>query len=220
MLAVEVRRHTAAQPWTYAMLDQRQREVAAQVRAGGPGAILLSEVAPVITLGRRAAVEELLLSRARLAELGVEVLPTDRGGLATYHGPGQWVLFVVDSLERLTGDRRGVRAAVEGLLAITRDVGARYDSSAEIREGCETGAWTRAGKFGAVGIHVENGVLQHGLAVNGYATPTSFVGLRPCGLDAPVSFLLAGTADSAREAAFQALGSHLSEAAQLKFSHT
>ena len=40
------------------------------------------------------------------------------------------------------------------------------------------------------GIHVENGVLLHGIAINGYKTDQSFVGLKPCGLDLPVSYLL------------------------------
>jgi lipoate-protein ligase B len=197
----EVRRHTQDSPWTYAMLDARQREIARRVHAGGPGAFLLSEVAPVITVGRRAAPTDLLLPRDALAHAGVEILPTDRGGLATWHGPGQWVLFAVDSLERLTGDRRGVRKAVEGLLETALSVGREYDSSAEIRSGAETGVWTQRGKFAAVGVHIEHGVLLHGLSVNGFRTSTSFMGLRPCGLDLPVDFLIEGTPED-----FDALG--------------
>ena len=124
------------------------------------------------------------------------------GGLATYHGPGQWVLFPVDGLEPLTGDRRGVRKAVDLLLGIALRVGQLYASDAHIRSGCEMGVWTSRGKFAAVGIHIEQGVLLHGLAVNGYRTPTSFTGLRPCGLDAPVDFLL----ESSDERKFQDLG--------------
>jgi len=154
--------------------------------------ILLSEVAPVITLGRRAEPDrELTLSRDQLAEKGISIYPTGRGGLATYHGPGQWVLFVVESLERLTGDRRGVRRAVEGLLHAAMRVAKHWRSDAEIRGGAEVGIWTKRGKVGALGVQVERGVLLHGVALNVYATPESFVGLRPCGLDAPVDFLMA-----------------------------
>jgi lipoate-protein ligase B len=174
------------------MLDARQREIAERVRSGGVGAFLLSEIAPVITVGRRAAPSDLLLPRAALDQAGVEVLPTDRGGLATWHGPGQWVFYAVDSLERLTGDRRGVRKAVEWLLDVALRVGRAYDSSAEIRSGAEMGVWTRRGKFAALGIHVDQGVLLHGLSINGFRTPTSFMGLRPCGLDLPVDFLIDG----------------------------
>jgi lipoate-protein ligase B len=189
---IEIRRHSEASPWTYGLLDARQREVASQIKQGGPGALLLSEVAPVITVGRRAAPTDLLIPRELLARAGVEVLPTDRGGLATWHGPGQWVLFAVDSLERLTGDRRGVRKAVDGLLSVALEVGKSFDPTAEIRSGAEMGVWTKRGKFAALGVHIDQGVLLHGLSVNGFKTQTSFMGLRPCGLDLPVDYLIDG----------------------------
>ncbi|MCM2322135.1 MAG: hypothetical protein NDJ90_02630 [Oligoflexia bacterium] len=206
-----VRRHTAERPWTYAALDALQRQIAARVREGGPGALLLSEVAPVITLGRRAGPGELLLGPERLAALGISVYPTDRGGLATYHGPGQWVAFAVDSLERLTGDSRSVRQAVEGLMGTVLEIARETEPKAEIRGGAETGVWTPKGKIGAVGIHVEQGVVLHGLSLNGFRTPTSFVGLRPCGLDAPVDFLLPDTSG------FEELGKKLEEKLRDRF---
>lgn len=195
---IEIRRHSAASPWTYADLDRRQREIAAALARRGageaplpPGALLLSEVAPVITIGRRTPAGDLTQPEAALASRGISALRVDRGGLATSHGPGQWVVFAVDRLERLTGDPRGVRRAVEGLLGIAREVGLRYDPTAEIRSGAETGAWTARGKFASVGVHVERGVLLHGLAINGFRAPTSFTGLRPCGLEPRVDYLLA-----------------------------
>lgn len=191
---LEVRRHTPQTPWTYAQLDRRQREIAERVRQGGEGALLLSEVAPVITMGRRTETSAFIQSPEQLDARGIKRLPVDRGGLATYHGPGQWVLFAVDRLDRLTGDPRGVRRAVTSLLAIAEEAGRQFtpEHEAEIREGAELGVWSRAGKFAAVGVHVSQGVLLHGLSVNGFATPESFLGIRPCGLDAPVSFLLNG----------------------------
>lgn len=194
------------------MLDARQREVALRVKQGGPGALLLSEVAPVITVGRRAAPTDLLLPKELLTRAGVEVLPTDRGGLATWHGPGQWVLFAVDSLERLTGDRRGVRKAVDGLLSVALEVGKTYDSSAEIRSGAEMGVWTKRGKFAALGVHIDQGVLLHGLSINGFKTQTSFMGLRPCGLDLPVDYLIEG-----RPELFEEFGKKILEKAQSVF---
>jgi lipoyl(octanoyl) transferase len=161
----------------------------------------LSEVAPVITRGRRTPDQDILNHPT------TEVYVTDRGGLATYHGPGQWVLFVVDYLEVLTGDRRGVRKAVEALLEIALAVGKQYSPDAHIRTGSEMGVWTKRGKFAAVGVHVENRVLLHGLAVNGFQTLSSFQGLRPCGLDAPVDFLL--NPESELESKFKDLGEKL-----------
>jgi lipoyl(octanoyl) transferase len=201
--STEIRRHTPGEPWTYALLDRRQREVAERVRAGGEGALLLSEVAPVITMGRRTAATDLLFPEAFFTARGIELVRTDRGGLATYHGPGQWVLFIVERLDRLTGDSRGVRKAVDGLLEIARRVAARYRPDAEVRSGLETGVWSSRGKIAAVGVHIENRVLLHGLSLNGYKTEQSFVGLRPCGLDAPVDFLLEN------EMGFEKLGQEL-----------
>jgi lipoyl(octanoyl) transferase len=221
--SVEVRRHSAGSPWTYADLDRRQREIAAALarrhageNAPAAGALLLSEVAPVITIGRRTPAGDLTESEAELARRGVTALRVDRGGLATSHGPGQWVIFAVDRLERLTGDSRGVRRAVEGLLEVAREVGRHYDPTAEIRAGAETGAWTARGKFASVGVHVARGVLLHGLAVNGFRTPTSFSGLRPCGLAPRVDYLLDARAPNL-ERAFVELGDRLRDAALRTF---
>lgn len=194
--SIEVHRHSDVNPWTYRDLDLRQRVIAEQVRAAGHATVVLSEVAPVITLGRRCSPDDLLLPREALAMSGIELVETDRGGLATYHGPGQWVLFPVHRLEDLTGDPKGVRKMTQILLEVALEVGREYDPQAEIRWGCETGVWTRRGKFAAVGVHIEQGILLHGLSVNGFRTPLSFQGLRPCGLDLPVDYLLGGTGES------------------------
>lgn len=215
-VCVEVRRHTARRPWTYAQLDQHQREIARRLREqGGQGVLLLSELAPVITRGRRTPTQDLLLPAEQLRRQGIELWETDRGGLATYHGPGQWVLFPVDHLETLVGDTRGVRKAVETLLEIAFSVGRatlppELKETVEIRDGKEMGVWTSCGKFAAVGVHIEQRVLLHGLAINGYRTPTSFQGLRPCGLDRPVDFLLRDEFGGAqRERDFEELGIRL-----------
>jgi lipoate-protein ligase B len=193
MASILVRRHSSAQPWTYSMLDRQQRELASEVKNGKSGTLILSELAPVITQGRRTPCGDILYRPGDLERLGVDLYPTDRGGLATYHGPGQWVLFPVERLDVLSGDSRGVRQAVESLLEIARSVGELYHSHVEIRSGDQMGVWTRRGKFASVGIHIDQGVLLHGLSVNGFRTPQSFMGLRPCGLDTPMDYLLPDT---------------------------
>lgn len=187
----ESRRHVSSQPWTYRDLDRRQRQIARRVCDGGPGALLLSEVAPVITAGRRAVLSDLAMGPEELKSAGIDYYPVDRGGLATYHGPGQWVLFAVDSLERLVGDCRGVRKAVGGLLESAQEAVKEICPAAQIREGAETGLWTDGGqKLASVGVHIEEGVLLHGLSLNVFRTRDSFFGLRrPCGLDAGPGFL-------------------------------
>lgn len=224
---VEVRRHTRQALWTYAALDQRQREVADRVRldSDAPGALLLSEVAPVITLGRRTVSADLLMDEEAYRERGIELLAVDRGGLATWHGPGQWVAFAVDRLDRLTGDSRGVRRAVEGLMDAAAGVARRYAPGVELRWGAETGLWLPgSGKLASVGVHVERGVLLHGLSLNVQRFPGSFLGLRACGLDAQPAFLAGdagvGCSDGGGDGGgttFEKVGAELQEALLARF---
>ncbi|MBU6374514.1 MAG: hypothetical protein KGQ59_00820 [Bdellovibrionales bacterium] len=189
---VEVRRHFSHAPWTYESLDLYQRQIADRLLAqpNSLGRVLISELAPVITLGRRPCGQDVLLSPSELQALGLSLYQTDRGGRATYHGPGQWVIFVVDRLDRMTGDRRGVRRVVEGLLAVAQSIGERFlGSDVHLRDGDEAGVWTSQGKLASVGVQVHEGILLHGLALNGYRTEQSFRGLRPCGLDVQADFL-------------------------------
>ncbi len=188
-------RTSAAAPWDYARLEACQRQIADRVRAGGEGALIFSELAPVITVGRRTLSSDLLRGPDDLLIPRVEVA---RGGLATYHGPGQWVVFAVDRLDRLTGDARGVRKMVEALLDAAVAVGTRYRKRVWRGEGAELGAWSEHGKFAACGIQIQDRVVLHGVSLNGFRTRESFQGLRPCGLDRPVDFLL----DAPSEAGF------------------
>lgn len=152
---------------------------------------MLSELAPVITWGRRTQIQrDLLFSPQDYQERGIEIYPVDRGGLATFHGPGQWVLFPVDTLENLTGDPRGVRKVIEALLQLALRVGLSFNSSAHIREGSELGVWTLRGKFASVGLQIDRRVVLHGLSLNGYQTALSFQGVLPCGAKTPLDFLL------------------------------
>ncbi len=183
MLQVTIKRHSLESPWTYQALDQVQRQFDYSI-----GKIFVSELAPVITLGKRARKEDLLLSDEKLNRLGIEIYPTDRGGLATYHGPGQWVVFVVDRLEKLVGDSRGVSQAVCLLLQCAQDFFKKLKIETEVRSGEELGVWTKKGKIASVGVSVHGGVLLHGFSLNIFKTETSFVGLKPCGLDAAVDY--------------------------------
>src|SRR5579862_1471375 len=74
----------------------RQEAVHEQVLAGAEECLLLVEHPPVITFGRRPGVDKhLLASPEYLAQLGVEVVQSDRGGDITFHGPGQIVAYPV-----------------------------------------------------------------------------------------------------------------------------
>lgn len=211
-LEVDVRviRHQVESPWAYADADRLQREHARRLQAGetSRGLLLISEFAPTITYGKRAKKHDFTCSHVEFSAAGIDLYPVDRGGLATYHGPGQWVVFFVEHIERLTGDSRRVSAAVRFLLERTAEVAKLYRTQIEIREKDELGVWTERGKCAAVGIRVSQGVLLHGICINGFRTEQSFYGIVPCGLEKPVDFLL----QSRNEADFSALGEAIQRA--------
>ena len=101
-----------------------QRAIVAAVRAGShPDSLLLLEHPDVFTIGRRSDGSTLLWSEQECARRGVEVVWTDRGGDATYHGPGQLVGYPI---VRLSANGRGVREFVRGLEELVIDAVATF----------------------------------------------------------------------------------------------
>ncbi|MFY9588491.1 MAG: lipoyl(octanoyl) transferase LipB [Actinomycetota bacterium] len=154
------------------------QQVVAQLRAENKLAdtLLLLEHEPVYTLGRRAPEEEILLDADALAERGIAVERTDRGGRVTYHGPGQLVGYPIVRLE--TADLVGyVRALERAMIAVASDFGV----DAGTIEGL-TGIWAGDRKLGAIGIHVSRGITTHGFALNVNTDLSMFNGIVPCGV--------------------------------------
>lgn len=201
--AVEIRRDQLNGHWTYSALDFRQNEIASRVRKGYPGVLLLSEVAPVITLGKNSASRNFGVS-------DIEVYPTDRGGQETYHGPGQWVVFAVDRPKELVGKSIGVKETIDRFLEAAWKVSKKYQPSAYILKDQRLGVWSDQGKLASVGISVSQGVVMHGLSLNVYSTPESFRGIKPCGLEAQPDYLMS-TENLNQEPHFEKIGQELLE---------
>lgn len=142
-----------------------------EIVAGGREILALVEHPRVITVGRRPV--------EGLADLDIDVVHTNRGGLATWHGPGQLVAYPLVDLHR-----RGlrVREAVRGLEDALVAVGAELDVPIE-RDPSRPGAWVGERKIASVGLHVRHGVVMHGLALNVDCDLTDFDLFTPCGLD-------------------------------------
>jgi len=158
-----------------------QRAAVAAVRAGDqPDSLLLLEHPAVFTIGRRGDGSTLLWSEAECARRGVEVVWSDRGGDATYHGPGQLVGYPILDLPRLGSDiLRHIRDLEGSLMAYLRTLGIESEPGGPGL----TGVWSAGGKVGAIGVKLNQHVTSHGFALNLTSDLEVFNGgIVPCGL--------------------------------------
>jgi lipoate-protein ligase B len=156
-----------------------QEQIRARRQAGElPDTLLLLEHPPVYTRGRRSQPGELTLGEDFYRERGIEIVPTDRGGRVTYHGPGQLVGYPIvrapDVLAHLRKLEDAIVAALaeEGISARSRpDDGPDY-----------TGVWVADRKLASLGVHVSRGIATHGFAVNVDNDLQPFSWVVACGL--------------------------------------
>lgn len=169
----------------YRIQNARHESVLAGRGEGdGPiGTILLVEHDPVITVTRRPGVaEHVIATEAMLAQHGVTLADTDRGGDVTYHGPGQLVVYPIVDLNRMNCRIiEYLRALEEIIIGVLADVGVQGE-----RDEGATGVWTRDGdefaKVAAIGVRVRRWVTLHGLALNVDPDLAHFGLIVPCGL--------------------------------------
>jgi lipoyl(octanoyl) transferase len=160
---------------------QLQRSLVEERRAGHvPDLLLLLQHPPVITLGVKGdgGRSNIVATDARLAELGIEVAETGRGGDVTYHGPGQIVGYPVVDLKP---DRCDVHRYVRDLEEMMIRVCADYGVAAERIKGL-TGAWVGSEKIGAIGVRISRWITSHGFALNVQTNLQHFELIVPCGI--------------------------------------
>jgi len=160
---------------------QLQRSLVEERRAGRvPDLLLLLQHPPVITLGVKGdgGRSNIVATDARLAELGIEVAETGRGGDVTYHGPGQIVGYPVVDLKP---DRCDVHRYVRDLEEMMIRVCADYGVAAGRIKGL-TGAWVGAEKIGAIGVRISRWITSHGFALNVQTNLQHFELIVPCGI--------------------------------------
>jgi lipoate-protein ligase B len=143
-----------------------------------PNTLLLLEHPPVITLGRRGSISDVFAS-PRLLELnGIQVHQTVRGGLVTYHGPGQLVGYpIVRPRDYGLTIPCYVRALENAIVHSLQELGIE----AHLDEG-HVGVWTSHGKIAAIGVAQRHGVTLHGFAVNLQPNLQHFQLINPCGI--------------------------------------
>ena len=129
---------------------------------------------PVYTLGRATTPDAMAGGAGR----SIPVVPTDRGGQATYHGPGQAVLYtLLDLGRRGLGVRRYVRLLEETIIAFLDGCGIRA-----CRWPGTPGVYVRGRKIASVGLSVRDGRCYHGVALNVDMDLSPFRNIVPCGL--------------------------------------
>lgn len=142
------------------------------------GVFLVLEHPSVFTLGKRGGREFLCVEEKWLAERGIPIVETERGGFITYHGPGQLIVYPVVRL-------RSLGVSVAGLVSGLEDVMIRVLGQWGI-EACRNdrnrGVWIGSRKIGSIGIHVQKGIAFHGMALNVNTDLTPFTWIEPCGL--------------------------------------
>jgi len=172
-------------------LELQEKRIEA-VRAGSaPDTLFLLEHPPVVTLGRSAKPENLLLPPDELARRGVERFEVARGGDVTFHAPGQLVGYLVcDLAARGVPDAHGWLRGIEAaLIAALSTLGVRAatrpgltgvfvdDPDAEALGGPPR-------KIASIGIGLRGWTSWHGFALNVSLDPAAFGLIVPCGLHA------------------------------------
>ena len=135
---------------------------------------------PVVTLGRDGKRDSLLFDNVGYGAKGIEVFESDRGGDATYHGPGQLVVYpIID----LSPDQKDIRKYVYNLEeAMIRTLSA-YGLSGGRLPG-SPGVWLASPerKIGAIGARISRWITHHGLALNVNTNLAHFETIIPCGI--------------------------------------
>jgi lipoyl(octanoyl) transferase len=150
--------------------DLQRSLVEARSRGEVGDTLILVEHDHVITLGRKTSPEN-------FKPLDVPVFAVERGGDATYHGPGQLVGYPIIKME-VPDVRNFVRSLEEVLMRAVNS----YSLGAGRREN-HTGVWVGQKKLASIGVAVTSWVTYHGFALNVNTDLSYFHLIRPCGLD-------------------------------------
>lgn len=143
-----------------------------------PDSLMLLEHPPTYTLGRRALAEDLVYDESQRAARGIALFNVDRGGRATYHGPGQLVGYPIVALGERYDVLSYLRRLEEALIEVCRGLGvdARRDDE-------HTGVWVGSNKIAAIGVKITRGTTMHGFALNVTTDLSMFEGIVPCGIE-------------------------------------
>ncbi|MGC8491007.1 MAG: lipoyl synthase [Syntrophobacteraceae bacterium] len=151
-----------------ALVSERMAEIS-------PDRLVVVEHPPVITIGRSGSLKDLRESEEALGRRGASLFRADRGGMTTFHGPGQLVAYPVVKLKV-----KDLHLYLKMLLDSVSALLCSYGLVPELKSG-RPGVWTRAAKIASVGIAVRSWVAYHGIALNVNTDLSWFEAITPCG---------------------------------------
>ena len=170
-----------------------QRSIVEAKQSGRfPNSILMLEHPHTVTLGRRSDRTHVITDEKELTRMGGRIYDTDRGGEATYHGPGQLVLYPIIDLKSVDLTPVSyVRLLERSIISFLSELGVRAHTVAG-----ETGVWVdgepveekrpdvnpKGRKIAAIGVRITRGVTMHGLALNISSDTSYYQHIIPCGM--------------------------------------
>ncbi|MDD5654927.1 MAG: lipoyl(octanoyl) transferase LipB [Candidatus Omnitrophica bacterium] len=166
--------------------DMQKDTLAKVIEGEMDSALILCRHYPVVTLGRSASQESLRFGSEWIRAKGVKLYNIERGGDATYHGPGQLTVYPVLNLGYFKKDIHWFLRELESLI-----ISSLADLNLPVSrvEGF-TGAWIGNKKIASIGIAIKHWVTYHGLSINIKKDDLANFGLiRPCGMDIKVTSL-------------------------------
>lgn len=161
-------------------LDIQMKTLSAVQRGELEDTLILLEHPAVITMGRNAKPENLLLPEALLAKQGIALKQVNRGGDVTYHGPGQLVGYPIFNIKARHGG--SIRSFVEKLESVFITLLHEEWQVEAGRNSCNSGVWIGNDKILAIGLAVKQGVTMHGFAFNVTTNLSHYAAIVPCGL--------------------------------------
>jgi lipoic acid synthetase len=156
-------------------LKRQMALVEERIAVSSPDRLVLVEHPPVVTLGRSGGLKDLRISKETLKQKGVDLYYVDRGGMATFHGPGQLVAYPIIKLQT-----KDLHQYLYTILHTVATVLRSYGLEPVFNEG-RPGIWVGSSKIANVGIAVRRWVAYHGIALNVNTDLQAFNLIVPCG---------------------------------------
>ena len=137
--------------------------------------LLLLEHPHVVTLGKQTNPNDVLNN-------SIPIVKIDRGGSATYHGPGQLIGYIIMDLRSKGSSVPILISKIHEIIILTLD---ELDIKAKRKKNA-TGVWIDQKKIASIGLSVRNWITYHGFSLNVNTDLERFNTIRPCGYDSQV----------------------------------